>query len=746
VETDYHSNHSTDHKAFTRSSILQTARGYAAKGIPAFTPKGQQPLTPQPELADRHRRELEDGSGIAPELRVMRGYRTISGPDALSLGFSEEQARAGLLIPFYTPTGEVSYQLKPDKPRTAHNKTVKYETRAGHDITLDVHPTNYARLLQSNEAFHVIEGIKKADCAATCGRLAVGLSGVWNWGKKRKRGGAKYGRPELLGDWDAIPLEGRTVYICFDADYRDKQNVALAMLRLAERLSERGARVYIASLPGPEKGLDDYVVAGGGLDTLEKAARPFTASDLIRYAAKPDKRIRAVVASIADRMKIDDWTQPWTCTTHSLLRTLLELALLGGRYDRDSDAVEVMMGTRELRNYAAIGSLTTLTKHTAKLEERGYVKKVAGDRKRGRANRYILKFSKPVSVIERGYEVPTTSIADTPLENFAPHLRWPAPASLSPRKDDRDSKLPKPGDTPTNFPHEKPNLASVYQVDGEAPSSVLEHTELEAAMGKTVEMALHLLLSWGGESSLRDLSTATGVNDTSKMRKKLEAAGEVFDLDPKGKHGARVRLTGEWQRRLDERRERAGELRRGRQQAVKNRQAREEFRKNDDQTTEPEPELAGPERVADMVAKADERHRKARVEEQRRKVGMTPEVFLGDALQDASGFGWRELRALWIAKGGKPEDLRRAVKDPYQFRREHDSGPLYVIKAIEGHSAIAEREPAPVAVLREPTDTKMPESEASPDGIYHHGPFCDCDWCSAPRQPRYARSFARSRA
>jgi hypothetical protein len=598
---------------------------------PGFRPNDK--TANEHKLLEKHRQELEEGSAIVPEVRMGRGYATVGKSEARELGFSAEQARAGLLIPFYSPTGEISCQLKPDTPRSRRDKAVKYETRAGCDIVLDVHPSNNERLLLGNEPVYVVEGIKKADCAASSGRVAVGLSGVWNWGRKRKSGGAKYGRPQLLQDWDAIPLEGRTVYVCFDADYREKQNVALAMLRLAERLTERGAHVHIMNLPGPEKGLDDHVVSGGSLDDLERDARPFTPSDLIRYAAKTDKRIHAVVAGIADAMKIDDWTEPWSCTTHSLLRTLLELALLGGRYDRYEEGVEVVMGTRELRSYAAIGGLDTLSRHTEKLEDRGYIKKVTGDRKRGKANRYILKMAKGVpgterpnfskgisgvgnlnfsttgSLIGEGNEVSNISVPDPGLANFAPHLRWPSPATASPSENDPDSKLPRVGAGPVNHPDDRPDPPSIYDADSEATPEVQAHAESEVALGKIVEMALHLILSWGGESSLRDLATATGVNDTSKMRKKLEAAGGVFDLDPKGKHGARVRLGGGWRRSLDERRERAGEFRRARQQAVRNRQARERFIERHREATEPEPPLAGPERVADMVAKADRRER-----------------------------------------------------------------------------------------------------------------------------------------
>jgi hypothetical protein len=354
-----------------------------------------------PPLSEEHRRMLEEGSGIGAAEIASRGYKSVVATEALAVGFAKEQARNGLLIPFYTPTGEISYQLRPEKPRVIKGKSVKYETRQGQDIVLDVHPSNYWRLINTGEPIYVIEGIKKADCAATLGRLAVGLSGTWNWGKKRKRGGAKYGKPELLPDWEPIPLEGREVFICFDADYREKQSVALAMLRLAERLTERGARVYIMDLPGPEKGLDDYIVAGGDLDTLEADARPFTASDLIRYAAKRDRRIWNAVAATLDRMRVDDWTERGAETTHSLMRALLEVVLLSGRVHRGG-VVDVLISTRELRQYAAIGSLRTLSRHIEKLQERGYIERVSGDRAKGRANRYVLKLSGRVSPIEGG--------------------------------------------------------------------------------------------------------------------------------------------------------------------------------------------------------------------------------------------------------------------------------------------------------------------------------------------------------
>jgi hypothetical protein len=168
--------------------------------------------------------------------------------------------------------------------------------------------------------------------------------------------------------------------------------------------------------------------------------------------------------------------------------------------------------------------------------------------------------------------------------------------------------------------------------------------------------------------------------------------------------------------------------------------------------------MAGPERVREIVEAAENRDQAARVEEQRRKVGTTPETFLADALQDASGFGWRELRALWTAKGGKSEDLRRAVKYPYRFQREYTGGPLYVERT--GGEPAPACDPAPVTVLREaedltkpdmldiqtaapiPPNLKKPETESPPGDWRLHPLDCECHECLAPMPIRYARAWS----
>jgi hypothetical protein len=101
-------------------------------------------MPPRSQLSPKHRREIVEGSGVSPEL-VEGRYFTAAAEQARGLGFSDKQARDGWAVELVSPTGEVSYQLKPDTPRVLMGKPVKYETRAGHDIVIDVHPRNHSR-------------------------------------------------------------------------------------------------------------------------------------------------------------------------------------------------------------------------------------------------------------------------------------------------------------------------------------------------------------------------------------------------------------------------------------------------------------------------------------------------------------------------------------------------------------------------------------------------------------------------
>lgn len=234
-------------------------------------------------LYPEHRKELE-ASAIAPEIAAARGYRTVGRPTANDdaprqelkrLGIpkwaiDEDRLFPGLLIPLYRATGErVSAQWKPRAAvRNSAGKLMKYASVKGRASVLDVHPINRDRIVDPTVSLWVTEGVKKADSLASWGLCVVALSGVFNW---RSNMGT-------LGDWEDIPLRGREVVICFDADARSNPLVLKAMVRFGRWLKSKGAgRIFYLIVPSAVgttevKGTDDFLAAGGTIDQLLDAA------------------------------------------------------------------------------------------------------------------------------------------------------------------------------------------------------------------------------------------------------------------------------------------------------------------------------------------------------------------------------------------------------------------------------------------------------------------------------------------
>lgn len=230
------------------------------------------------ELMAGHARELEE-SCITPEVADRRRYETLYGTD-------EDQARLrelriprwswrdpmafpGLLMPMYRVTGEeIGHQFKPAIPQEAPGgKRQKYASQTGVPNRLDVPPTVADDVRDPSNPLWITEGIKKGDCLASLGKAVITLTGVFNW--RSKMG--------TLGDWEDIPLRGRTVVICFDSDARDNRNVLGAMQRLGRWLESKGASVRYLIVPAAVdgvdvKGVDDFFHAGGTLEALGQAS------------------------------------------------------------------------------------------------------------------------------------------------------------------------------------------------------------------------------------------------------------------------------------------------------------------------------------------------------------------------------------------------------------------------------------------------------------------------------------------
>jgi P4 family phage/plasmid primase-like protien len=229
-----------------------------------------------------HAQELRE-SCISDEVAAARRYETVYGTDEDKVRLKElrvprwawrdEMAFPALLLPMYRVTGEeVGFQFKPALPQEAPGgKPQKYASQTGVPNRLDVPPAVADAVRDPSEPLWITEGIKKADCLASYGRPVVTLTGVFNW---RSKNGT-------LGDWEDIPLRGRSVVICFDSDARDKRTVLLAMQRLGRWLESKQARpMYLITpkeLVRPDgtrvstKGVDDYLYAGGTMEGLREA-------------------------------------------------------------------------------------------------------------------------------------------------------------------------------------------------------------------------------------------------------------------------------------------------------------------------------------------------------------------------------------------------------------------------------------------------------------------------------------------
>lgn len=249
-----------------------------------------------PMLQDQHRRELMEQSAIEVEVIAERGYFTAARPtpnsndvrrqlDAARIptwATREDWYFPGLVIPWYRATGERSQlQFKPKSPvPNRDGKRMKYASAKGCSSLIDVHPRWTRDRGQDDPSLvpyirdvatplHITEGIKKADSLTSRGLCTVALNGVYNW---RSALGT-------LGDWEDIPLKGRTVIVVFDADARTNRNVLTAMARIGKWLKSKGAAVRFAVPPmkhhGTDtKGIDDYFAAGGNWADIEMRATP----------------------------------------------------------------------------------------------------------------------------------------------------------------------------------------------------------------------------------------------------------------------------------------------------------------------------------------------------------------------------------------------------------------------------------------------------------------------------------------
>ncbi|WP_242044961.1 plasmid replication protein, CyRepA1 family [Anabaena azotica] len=104
------------------------------------------------------------------------------------------------------------------------------------------------------------EGEKKAACLLSLGFVAIALPGIWN-GRIGRRDFDERLHPDLL----PLAQPGRKFQILFDYETKLKTrwSVYQATVRTGKVIEAEGCVCEVVQLPGPEKGVDDFVVARG---------------------------------------------------------------------------------------------------------------------------------------------------------------------------------------------------------------------------------------------------------------------------------------------------------------------------------------------------------------------------------------------------------------------------------------------------------------------------------------------------
>nr|WP_290226361.1 VapE domain-containing protein [Trichocoleus desertorum] len=215
-------------------------------------------------------------SAVDPEI-IRRNVWTIEDPREVDQLLNRNNKRkwkhSEELVPGWAvggvdpKTGERSFkgvQFKPDKspidPDT--QKPRKYFSPskvALSPLFLEMEDPEYWQklLLDFTTPIILAEGAKKAGAVLSKGFPCISIPGVATGGKLGRL------RPEL----ELFCKYGRRIYLAFDRDILKKRPVQQALLNLGRMIAGNGAMVYVLEWNNFNKGIDDYLAAGGDLQS-----------------------------------------------------------------------------------------------------------------------------------------------------------------------------------------------------------------------------------------------------------------------------------------------------------------------------------------------------------------------------------------------------------------------------------------------------------------------------------------------
>lgn len=112
----------------------------------------------------------------------------------------------------------------------------------------------------------ITEGAKKAASLLSHGHAAIGLPGISSgYRSPKNEWGKKIGDSYLADELAVFATPNRVFKICFDYETKPetKLNIQRDIWKTGSLLQEFGAVVKVVTLPGPDKGVDDFIVSQG---------------------------------------------------------------------------------------------------------------------------------------------------------------------------------------------------------------------------------------------------------------------------------------------------------------------------------------------------------------------------------------------------------------------------------------------------------------------------------------------------
>jgi hypothetical protein len=737
------------------------------------TPQQQESGSARPEgatLAEHHVEYLE---ARAVDEAAAGMFWTAEKPSEIPPVFSERQRRGGraLIAEFYSPDGEtVSWQKRDDRPkRDRRGRVVKWVSPPAEraPVVLAVVPSMLDEVRDGTGPLWSVEGITRAAALAPHGIPAVAYAGCYNWQKDE----------EPLRCWDYVNLRGRLVFDVPDADARTNAQVQDTQAQRVAFLESRGARVLVVDVPqmnGDEHtGLDDALARGADPFALARAARPFARVDVARSRLRKDERLRLFVA--AKRREVGELpaTSPPECNARKVARFMVGVAARRGKVGERG--VEVPASLPQIAEGVRVGSYQTVRKALELLQGVGFLERVPGRRRPKEATSYLLldPWGKGSA---QGVNIGTSEAeggegqehrAENPQEHENPLCQQDSYLCLHSTHNPENLRKPKSG-------AEVPPLRSSKLIHTWARREgrrVVVDSDYCWRYGPKREELFRYVLE-RGEAEPGELHEKFG-SKTSRLGRFMQTwvepmlrDGVLYETD-----GELIVPSPDWPEALERVKARTDEDTDNRLQSDNYARRRQEYReylervrRGEDPKADPTPELKGPDHVAEAIERHRPRWEHQRVEAQRQKVGITAAVFVADELEGASAVRYREMRERWKGRGGKGEDLYRAIQTgPFRFDREAD-GWLYVYPR-EAPASAPEREPADVTPLRpnhpgESINRAPKKSESinrffrgtkkgdddphDPGGDWRDHPLdCRCARCGSPG-PSYATPWSAS--